>query len=114
MNKLIVAALGAALVAGGTVAIAQPQSVKSRVDKGKIALFEGNNFDLKSYDAKGARPQIELEFNISSIAVYPGEKWEVCAKKRYQAPCMTIDKDTQNLGQVAVGSARPIKDAPAQ
>lgn len=112
MNKLIVAALGAALAIGGTAAIAQ--TTKPRVDKGKIALFKGNNFDLDSYDAKGARPQIDLEFNISSIAVYPGEKWEVCAKKRYQPPCMTIDKDTQNLGQVAVGSVRPIKDAPAQ
>ena len=112
MNRFIVAALGAGLVAGGTVAVAHPQN--SRVDKGKIGLFEGNNFDLDSYDAKGARPQISLDYNVNSIAVYPGEKWEVCAGKRYQGPCMTIDKDTQNLGGVAVQSARPIKDAPAQ
>jgi hypothetical protein len=109
MTKLLAAALGVALIAGGTAATAAIQA-KPRVDKGKIALFKGNNFDLDAYDAKGARPQIDLEFNISSIAVYPGERWEVCAKKRYQPPCMTIDKDTQNLGQVAVGSVRPIKD----
>lgn len=111
MNKLIVAALGVALVSGGSVATAQKAA---RVDKGKIGLFEGNDFDLNSYDAKGARPQIHLEFNVRSIAVFPGERWQVCAKPRYQEPCMTIDKDTQNLSSVAVGSARPIKDAPVQ
>lgn len=108
MNKLIVAALGVALVAGGAVATAHPQ--KARVDKGKIGLFEGNNFDLNSYDAKGARPQVSLEYNVKSIAVFPGEKWEVCAGKRYAPPCMIIDKDTQNLGGVAVQSVRPVKE----
>jgi len=109
MNRLIVAALGVAVVAGGTVAGAHPQN--SRVDKGKIGLFKGNNFDLDYYDAKGARPSISLDFDVASIAVFPGEKWQVCAKPRFQEPCMTIDKDTQNLGGVPVLSARPIKDA---
>lgn len=109
MNKYLLAALGVAFVTGAGIA-ATPTQTKARVDKGKIGLFEGNNFDLKSYDAKGARPRVELEFNISSIAVYPGERWEVCAKLRYQPPCMTIDQDTQNLNGIAVMSVRPIKD----
>jgi hypothetical protein len=108
MKKILAAALGVVLVTASGVAVAHSQ--KARVDKGKIGLFEGSSFNLKDYDAKGARPQISLEFNVSSIAVYPGEKWQVCGGKRYQEPCMIIDKDTENLGGITVQSVRPVKE----
>ena len=77
---------------------------------GEIALFAGNSFDRDVYEAKGARTSISLDFEVQSIAVYPGEKWEVCAGQRFKEPCMIIDKDTTGLGGVDVQSARPVKE----
>ncbi|MFZ5748392.1 MAG: hypothetical protein ACOY45_12145 [Pseudomonadota bacterium] len=108
MKKIVATMLTAALVAGASMAVAQDKT--SRTDKGKLTLFEGNNFDLKEYEVKGARPSISLEFNISSIAVYPGEKWQVCGNLRYKDPCFEVTEDMTGLGGIAVRSARQIKE----
>lgn len=107
MKMLKAAALVLALAATGT---AVAQDAKPRTDKGKMRLFQGANWSMDEYEVKGARTSIDFEYPVVSIAVYPGEKWEVCNAKVFKGECIVVDKDVTNLGGITVLSARPVKD----
>jgi hypothetical protein len=107
MKKMITAALLVAIAGGAATA---QDTAKPRTDKGKLTLFKGANFDMDDYELKGARPSITLDFDVSSIAVYPGEKWQVCAGTRFKEPCMIVDKDMPHVGPMTIQSAKPVKE----
>jgi hypothetical protein len=108
MKRLIGAALVLALGVSGA-AMAQ-DAAKARTDKGRMRLFQGANFSMDEYEVKGARTSIDFEYPVVSIAVYPGEKWEVCNAKVFKGECMIVDKDVTNLGGLTILSARPVKE----
>ena len=52
------------------------------------------------------------DYNIGSIAIWPGEVWEVCDKPRYKGNCLTITADETNIGRAVIKSVRAIKAPP--
>jgi len=107
------AALMAALLISGAAADAKPKvkPAKGVARPGMLILYSEPNFNGDTYEFVKARTQVPMEWNIRSVAVAPGESWEVCEKARFKAPCMTLDQSYANSGDVGItgmiGSLRP-------
>jgi Beta/Gamma crystallin len=100
----------AAVLALLPTALASAQEApKPKTEKGTMRLFKGQSFTGEAYLVDSARSSLMLEMNVGSIAVYPGEKWEVCDKPRFKGSCNVVDADMANMGTVAIQSARPVK-----
>jgi hypothetical protein len=101
---LLIAALPLSLAtAQGTTA------AKPKADAKTMRLYKGQNFTGEMYVVEGTRSSLMLEMNVGSIAVFPGEKWEVCEKPRFKGTCTIVDADMSNMGAVAIQSARAVK-----
>ncbi len=114
MKSLMMGAAALAMIGGaGTIAFAQDakqkaeKKMKVKAMPGRLALYEGQKFEGDRYDVEGERPSVSTNFMIGSIAVAPGEKWEVCEKAKFKEPCMMIDAETTELGRITIRSARP-------
>lgn len=98
------------LIATFPVALVSAQTPpKAKTEQGTMRLFKGQSFTGESYVVESARSSLMLEMTVGSIAVYPGDKWEVCEKPRFKGSCNMVDTDMANLGNVAIQSARPVK-----
>jgi len=107
--RFIAAITAAALLPAALVSAQGTPSVKAKTETSTLRLFKGQSFSGEFYDVDRARPSLQLEMMVGSIAVYPGEKWEVCDKPRFNGNCNIIDADMANMGTVAIQSVRPIK-----
>ena len=43
---------------------------------------------------------------IGSIAVHPGDQWELCDKPKYKGNCLTLTADEADIGKAVIKSAR--------
>jgi len=77
------------------------------INPGELVFYEMPNYNGESYMVKKTRPLLELEWNVASIAVHPGDSWQICQKPRYQGTCITFTEGATNLGRVPIKSARP-------
>jgi hypothetical protein len=84
-------------------------ATKSKTEAGMLRLFKGQAFTGEMYDVDRARPSLQMDMKVGSIAVHPGEKWEVCDKPRFKGNCNILEADMANMGAVTIGSARPVK-----
>lgn len=108
MKTIVTGLLLAALPVG--LAVAQGTApAKPKADAKTMRLYKGQNFTGEMYLVEGTRSSLMLEMNIGSIAVYPGEKWEVCEKPRFKGTCTVVEADMNNMGEVAIQSARAVK-----
>jgi hypothetical protein len=109
-KKFVVIACTALLPAVAFVASgASAQGTKAKVEAETMRLYKGQNFTGESYVVEGLRSSLQLEMTVGSIAIFPGEKWEVCDKPRFKGSCNIVDSDMSGLGTVVIQSARPIK-----
>lgn len=84
-------------------------TTKSKTEAGMLRLFKGQAFTGEMYDVDRARPSLQMDMKVGSIAVHPGEKWEVCDKPRFKGNCNILEADMANMGAVTILSARPVK-----
>lgn len=109
MGRIIATVAVLTMAASASVAVAGQDKAKVRTDKGVLTLYEGGTFTGKRYEVDTLTREMETVFSISSVAVYPGESWEVCERPAFKEPCMTIDADQTNLNGIMVRSARRAK-----
>ncbi|WP_077148591.1 beta/gamma crystallin-related protein [Sphingopyxis sp. KK2] len=101
---LAAAALGLALVA--TPLAAQNNS---KTIEGTLTLFEGQKFDGDSYRLEKDEPSLQHDFLVGSIAVFPGETWELCDKPKFKGNCLTVSANETGIGKAMIKSARVVK-----
>lgn len=86
-------------------------------DKGKLTMYEGQKFEGDTIEAIKDSPSLSYDFTIGSIAVYPGEKWELCEQARYKGVCNIFTGNETGLGKIVIRSVRivkpPVASAPA-
>ncbi len=110
------AALSALAMAAATLApsvMAQSSDAPAKPSRataipGELLLFEGQRLTGSLYRLDRARPSLSLEFNVGSIALHPGEKWELCDQPKFRGNCLTISEDTLEIGRASIKSARPV------
>lgn len=82
---------------------------KSKTIAGVLTLFEGQQFDRQSYRVTKDNPSVPHDFLVGSIAVYPGEVWEVCDKPKFKGNCLTVSSNETQIGRAVIKSVRVIK-----
>jgi len=115
MNKMTIAAALAVLAAMPALAMEQSHSEKSArpapTEPGQLMLFEGLNYGGDSYVIDQPRTNVRTSWNIRSVGVHPGERWQICARSRFRDPCIVLDRSVHDASLIGVegqiGSARP-------
>lgn len=102
-------AMVAALALSGTTAY----SAKIATQKGMLTLYEGQKFTGDYLEVTKDRPSISTDFTIGSVAVFEGEKWELCEGQRFKEPCIIFSGNETDMGEVMIRSARKVAATPA-
>lgn len=101
-----------ALLGMGVVSVsayAGDAAKKSPAKKGLLILYNGQKFQGDLIEIKKARTSMGEDMRVGSIAVFPGEAWEICEGARFKAPCRVVTADEMGLGSVMINSVRPVK-----
>ena len=114
MTKLMILAGVVALVAVPAFATQQTSQKAQRLaptQPGQMMLFEALNYGGDSYVIDQARTNVRTSWNIRSVGIHPGERWQICARSRYRDPCIVLDRSVHDASLIGVegqiGSARP-------
>ena len=109
MNRLTMIAIAAAAVAVPAAAAVQ-RDVTS--DPGTLTFYQLKNYSGEDFEIDSPRRQLRLGWVAYSIAVPPGERWQICNKPQFREPCVVIDRsvpDTNAIGAAGeIASARPM------
>lgn len=111
MKKILGLAIACGLVVG--VPMTAIAAGKIKTSKGMLTLYSGQKFTGDYFEVTKDRTSMTTDFSIGSIAVFEGEKWQVCEGQRFKEPCMMLTSNTENLGEITIRSARKIVDVPA-
>lgn len=110
-HAIIVAIMAGAAALPALAAEQQTAGPKSPVRPGQMVLFEESNYNGDDLVIQGNRASIDMVWNIRSIAIHEGEKWQICAARRFRDPCIIIDRSIPDAKQIGIeggiGSARP-------
>ncbi|APZ97188.1 hypothetical protein BWQ93_00780 [Sphingopyxis sp. QXT-31] len=79
---------------------------KSKTIEGTLTLFEGQKFDGDYYRLEKDEPSLQHAFLVGSIAVYPGEVWDLCDKPKLKGNCLTISANETGIGKAMIRLAR--------
>ena len=111
MTKSIAMAIAAGLLAASGVAAAEKELAP--VKQGELGLFQDKKYNGEIYTIDRDNSAVKTDWNIRSIGIYPGEKWQICAKPRYKEPCIILDRSVHDASLIGVegqiGSARKAK-----
>jgi hypothetical protein len=89
----------ALLASAGGAGAAGKQSIARQ---GELILFEHPDYAGDDYTTTQSQPLIETDWNVGSIAVYPGEKWQICNKPRYGGDCITVTENVPNAAAIGI------------
>jgi hypothetical protein len=117
MNRITISLIAALSLAGGAALAAPPAPAApggSPAIAGEMILYEQTDYNGESYSVDRDRTSVTTKWNIRSIAIHPGEKWQICAKARYQGDCIVLPRsvnDAKLIGvQGQIGSTRLVKE----
>jgi hypothetical protein len=81
---------------------------------GELVLFSEASFAGQSRTIGGDSPAVSTPFAIHSVSIHPGDRWQICANRNFQAPCTTVTRPIADAGVIGVtgqvGSIRQIPD----
>jgi len=90
---------------------AQPAARGPHTIKGQLTLFENGNYTGGRWVIDAQSRRVKTDWNIRSISVHPGDKWQICARTSFRDPCIVLDRsvpDAKVIGiEGQIGSARP-------
>jgi len=127
--KTIFLTLAVAALAGGAAAAMQPPATAqgatprtSRVPhtvQGRMMLYEMTDYNGEASMLDSASPTVHTDWNIRSLSIHPGDRWQICARSRFRTPCIVLDRSVHDASLIGVegqiGSARPAPpEAPQQ
>ena len=128
MNRIMIAALGAAAVASMPALAMQQNDTKQAANAkqptraaphtvhGEMMLYQETNYNGDSYTVDGPSSTVRTDWNIRSLTIHPGDRWQICARSRFRDPCIILDRSVHDASLIGVdgqiGSARLADDIP--
>jgi hypothetical protein len=104
-----------AIVCAAPAIAMQSGGPRSGTEQGRITLFEGKNYGGDSHMVDEERRSLRTGWNVNSVGIHPGDRWQLCNRLRFQEPCITLDRSIPDLSVLGaageIGSVRPM---PAQ
>jgi hypothetical protein len=117
MRKLMILAALAAAPAAAMQPAASQGTHSAPTEAGQLMLFQAPDYGGDVYMIDAARTRVRTAWNIRSVGVHPGDRWQICAQPRFQAPCIILDRSVHDATLIGVegqiGSARPAAQVPA-
>lgn len=121
MNKTLIALGLSAVVAMPALAMQQGDTKQSdrrpHTVHGELTLYEAANYNGDMFVVDGPSSRVQTEWNIRSLAIHPGDRWQICARPRFRDPCIVLDRSVHDATLIGVegqiGSARPASEEPA-
>ena len=117
MAVAIAAAVAAPALATQQQTAKQEPARKAATMPGELHLYEATNYNGARYLINSSRSTVRTDWNIRSIAMHPGERWQICARPRFRDPCIILDRSVHDARLIGVegqiGSARPASEVPA-
>jgi hypothetical protein len=108
MKKILFAAVIAALAVSPALARTKEQHA---ANPGELILHQMTDYNGDYYTIDSNRTSVETEWNIRSISIHEGEKWEICAKPRFR-DCVELTQSLPDASTIGVegqiGSVRKI------
>ena len=81
---------------------------------GELVLYGALDFSGQSQRVTGAQASLSTPFAIRSLSIHPGDRWQICANRNFQAPCTTVTRpigDASIIGVTGqIGSIRLLPD----
>ena len=119
MKNLTIAALAAATLAVPAFAMQAPTAAPARaapnVVAGRLMIYNQTNYNGEEYEVDAAKRMFEWDYHPRSIAIHPGDRWQICARPRF-AECIVLDRsipDTTLIGIPAGSDFGSVRPAPA-
>ena len=119
MKKIIVTlALGAmAVVPSATLQgqTAQPATAVPHTVHSEMMVFRATNYNGEDQTVETPSSVVHTDWPIRSIAVHPGDSWQICGKTRFRQPCIILNRSVADASLIGVddqiGSARLVPPA---
>jgi len=96
---------------------AQGQSSRPQTQAGRLIFFNQPNYNGEDYEIDSLKRTFRWDYNIRSIAIHPGDRWELCAQPRFSG-CIVLDRSVPDATMVgitaSIGSLRPAPAAAAR
>ncbi|HEY5720834.1 MAG TPA: hypothetical protein VIT45_00790 [Allosphingosinicella sp.] len=112
MNIYARAGLLAAFILAAPAAAKEKAKAGSPAMAGELIIYEMTGFNGDYYRIHQDRTTVQTEWPIKSIAMHPGDKWEICARPRYR-DCIEIGQNLPDASAVGIrdqiGSVRLVK-----
>jgi hypothetical protein len=112
MNKIMAAALLAALTFGATAGAKTKPAALPETQPGELGLYQSKGYNGGEYIVEKTSSELKLDWGVRSLAVHPGEHWMICLKPRFKEPCVEVKEslpDTSVIGLTGgLGSAKMI------
>ena len=109
MNTVLIAAAFAALAIAP--AFAKSKGQHASANSGELILHQMTDFNGDYYTINSDRTSVQTEWNVRSISIHEGEKWQICAKPRFRE-CIELSQSLPDASTIGIhgqiGSARMI------
>jgi hypothetical protein len=120
MKQIYVAAAAVAGIAAMPL-LAQPSgqgaAAKMHSVHGELILYKEANFNGEQHMINEARSSVHTDWNIRSLSIHPGDRWQICARPRFREPCIILNRNVGDATMIGIegqiGSARPAPETPA-
>jgi opacity protein-like surface antigen len=110
MKTLTLSVMLAALLATGAAA-ADKKASPAR--QGELILYQETNYNGDNKVIDRDNTFVHTDWNVRSIALYPGEKWQICNKPRYQGECLTLTDSLPDASTMGINGQVPsVRRAP--
>jgi hypothetical protein len=120
MKKIYFAlAAAAGLAAMPLLAQGGGQTVDTKMHSvhGELVLYKEANYNGEQHVIDESSSTVHTDWNIRSLSVHPGDRWQICARPRFRDPCIILTRnvpDATVIGiQGQIGSARPAPEPAA-
>jgi len=95
-----------------------PRQAGPQTDRGFLSFYDQVNYNGHEYEIEGQRRVFRWDYNIRAIAIHPGDRWQICARPRFEG-CIVLDRSVPDASLVgitaSIGSVRPAPEgAPRQ
>ena len=110
------AVIGALVAASPALAMQQPGAEAEprggpQTLPGELTLYEMTEYNGEAYVIDGPNSAVRTDWNIRSLAIHPGDRWQICARPRFRGDCIVLDRSVHDATLIGVrgqiGSTRP-------
>ncbi len=117
MKKIYLALAAAGSVAAMPLLAEQRTAMDARPQvHGELILYKETNFNGERAIIDNAMTTVRTQWNIRSLSVFPGDRWQICARPRFRDPCIILTRNVADATMIGIegqiGSARLAPETP--